>query len=61
MRWVLVIWLSFGPGTVAQPIAILQSTEASCTQAADKLRGDLAKQRTEATVVTACLDRGFAY
>ena len=61
MRWILIIWLSVGSGPVAQPIAIPQSTEASCIKASDKLRGDIAKQKADATVLTACIDRGSAY
>jgi hypothetical protein len=61
LRWVLVIWLSVGPSTALQPVSIPQSTQASCDKAAVKIRAKIREQQKDATVITACVDQGFAY
>jgi len=62
MRWVLIVYLSLAPSSTAPvlPIEIPQSTELSCSKAAEKFR-DVQSQAPGAVVITSCVDKGPAY
>ncbi len=64
MRWLLIVYLFlFAPNSTAPvlPIEIPQSTELSCSRAAEKFRKDVQSQAPSAVVITSCVDKGSAY